>query len=129
MLGTNTAPQLPAGLEGPIEVVSVANFVEAAEKAMPGFEKNYKFLCDFSHPTFMHSFCNRARFDFSWQKENGPEELHHIMDRVVKCAESAVGGIKTSAFKVYTECVPAIEAEIALSPCCPPSQNEEPSAG
>lgn len=113
LLGTNSAPLLPAGIQEQIKVVQVRKFKETGGDAAPGFKDTYGFLCDISHPTYMHSFFHFIRYDFQWSNPLGAKEMHRILDQVTSAAEQAVVGTQAAIIEIYTECIPAIEAETA----------------
>jgi hypothetical protein len=113
LLGTNSGPLLPAGMQKDIHVINVMDFVRAGETAVQGFTAMYEFLCDVSHPTYMHSFLYWLKVDASWSNDHNAREMHRILEKVTKAAEMAIGGISTAMIEIYDECVPDLEKEIA----------------
>jgi hypothetical protein len=113
LLGTNSGPLLPAGMQEDIHVINVMDFVRAGETAVQGFTAMYEFLCDVSHPTYMHSFLYWLEVDASWSNDHNAREMHRILEKVTKAAEMAIGGISTAMIEIYDECVPDLENEIA----------------
>ena len=113
LLGTNSGPLLPAGIKEQINVINVMEFVRAGETAVQGFTTMYKFLCDISHPTHMHSFFYWLTLDMSWSNDLHASEMHRILQEVAKATEMAVRGIAAAMIEIYGECVPDLEKEIA----------------
>jgi hypothetical protein len=113
LLGTNSGPLLPAGMQEDIHVINVMDFVRAGETAVQGFTAMYEFLCDVSHPTYMHSFLYWLKLDASWSNDHNAREMHRILEKVTKAAEMAIGGISTAMIEIYDECLPDLEEEIA----------------
>lgn len=112
LLGTSSAPLLPAGITDHIPAINVMEFIRAGEEAMGDFEKNYKLLCDVSHPTIMHFDFISLRCDGSWANDIYAKEAHRILDAVVRTAEMAVKGIKSDAVTIYEACVSPLVEEI-----------------
>ena len=76
---------------------------------MQGFMAMYEFLCDISHPTYMHNFFCLLTLDMSWSNDQNAREMHRILEMVTKAAEMAIGGISTAMIEIYDECVPDLE--------------------
>jgi hypothetical protein len=115
LMGTNSRPLLPAGMLEEIKVIHVGKFKEAGEMAAPGFKATYAFLCDISHPTYMHSFFYWLTLDSAWTNQLWAQEMHRIWDELIKAAERAVGGICAGMIEIYDDCLPDIEKGIASS--------------
>lgn len=115
MLATNAPILLPAGIEEKYKIVSVANFIEQAEAYSPGFKAEYDFLCDISHPTFMHQYLYHLRYDHSWSNPLFVEEVHKTLERIVQTAEDGVAYVAEAVAEIYNDCVPDIEKAIAES--------------
>ncbi len=115
LMGTNSRPLLPAGMKEEIGVIRVAKFKEAGEMAASGFKATYNFLCDISHPTYMHSFFYWLTLDPAWTNQLWAREMHRIWDELIKAAETAVRGICSAMIEIYDKCIPDIEKEIASS--------------
>jgi hypothetical protein len=92
-----------------IHVINVMDFVRAGETAVQGFTAMYEFLCDVSHPTYMHSFLYWLKVDALWSNDHNAREMHRILEKVTKAAEMAIGGISTAMIEIYDECVPDLE--------------------
>ena len=103
---------LPAGMQEEIKVINVMEFVRAAEAAVPGSRAMYDFLCDISHPTYMHMYFFMLTRS-SWSNELCARETHRILEEVIKAAEMTVKGISAAVIEIYKECLPDIEKEIA----------------
>jgi len=112
LLGTKSAPVLPAGLTDHISVINVMEFIRAGDEAVSNFENSYNFLCDVSHPTFMHSDFHLLTYDGSWANPLYAKEAHRILEQVTATAEMAVAGIELQVRTIYQECVPLLVEEI-----------------
>jgi hypothetical protein len=99
-----------------IKVINVMEFIRAGETAVYGFEEKYKFLCDISHPTYMHSFFTWLTFDPSWSNELYVHEVHRILERVTETVEMAIRGIVAVIVAIYDDCIPNLEKVIASYP-------------
>src|SRR6266481_6995036 len=129
LLGTNSGPLLQAGMQEDIHVINVMDFVRAGETAVQGFTAMYEFLCDVSHPTYMHSFLYWLRVDASWSNDHNAREMHRILEKVPKAAEMAIGGTSTVMIEIYDECVPDLEKEItSYHPWTNTNVDQEPTA-
>ena len=115
LLATNAPIRLPAGIEENYKIISVANFIESAEARSPGFKAEYDFLCDISHPTYMHNYLYTLHFDHSWSNPLFVEEIHKTLERITKAAEDGVKYIVEAIAEIYNDCVPDIEKAIAES--------------
>jgi hypothetical protein len=113
MLGTNSRPLLPAGMKDEINVVNVMEFVRSGEAAIKDFKSIYEFLCDISHPTYMHSFFYWLTLDLSWSNDLNTSEMHRILEELTRAAEKVVRGISRAIIEVYDECIPDLEREVA----------------
>jgi hypothetical protein len=114
LLGTNSRPLLPAGMKEEINVINVMEFVRAGESTVQGFTAMYDFLCDISHPTYMHGFLYCwLTLDMSWSNDLNAREMHRILEEVTNAAEKAVRGISAAMIDIYGECMPDLEKEIA----------------
>ncbi len=112
-----------------IHVINVMDFVRAGETAVQGFTAMYEFLCDVSHPTYMHSFLYWLKVDASWSNDHNAREMHRILEKVPKAAEMAIGGISTAMIEIYDECVPDLEKEItSYRPWTNTNVDQEPTA-
>jgi hypothetical protein len=112
LLGTKSGPALPAGIPGIIPVINVMEFVRAGETKSPGFEGRYNFLCDVSHPSYMHEFIRFSTFDGAWANPGFASEAHRILEQITASAEMATTGIAAQSYDIYQECLPALVAEI-----------------
>ena len=114
LLGTNSRPTLPAGMQEEIKVINVMEFVRAGEAAVPRFKAIYEFLCDISHPTYiMHTFFYWLTRDMSWTNDLYAHEMHRIWEELTKAAEMAARGISSAMIEIYDKCMPDIEKETA----------------
>ncbi len=113
MLATNAPIRLPAGIEERYKVISSNAFVQAGEAHTTGFEREYGFLCDISHPTFMHFGLYTLHWDHSWSNTINVEEIHNILERITKAAEDGARNIESAMVEIYDACVPDIETAIA----------------
>lgn len=69
LLGTKSFPLLPAGITEEIPVINVMEFIRSTYVASSDAEVTYNFLCDASHPTFMHyTFCSLT-IDGAWMND------------------------------------------------------------
>ncbi len=113
LLGTNSRPLLPAGIKEEIGVINVMEFVRAGETAVQEFTTIYKFLCDISHPTYMHNFFCWLTLDMSWSNDLRAREIHRILEEMINAAEMATKNISAMVVNIYNECMPDLEKEIA----------------
>jgi len=112
MLGTNSNPLLPAGLEGPIDLVRIKKLNKIAKKKVGTYEEDYAFLCDVSHPSYVHSYFQFVRLQPGWSNPYAVEERHRILEHVTSALERALAGIRDVIAEIYEECVPPLQAEI-----------------
>ncbi|HEY5828995.1 MAG TPA: hypothetical protein VIV01_11590 [Hyphomicrobiaceae bacterium] len=125
LLGTNSRPLLPAGMREEINKINVMEFIREAEAAVAGFAETYEFLCDISHPTYMHWYFHQITYDFSWSNDLKVAEVNRILELVTSAAEKAVSGVRAAVCEIYLQSLPDIEAEVATYATSPPSTEED----
>ncbi len=112
MLATNSEVLLPAGIKEHYKVVSVQSLIDAGEAKRTGFQETYDFLCDISHPTFMHLTLYQLQWDPSWSNELSVAEIHRTLERLASVLEEDIREIGEAVFEIYDGCVPAIEEAV-----------------
>ncbi len=125
LLGTNSGPLLPAGMKEEINKINVMEFIREGEAAVQGFTETYEFLCDISHPTYLHWFFHRITYDFSWSNHLKVAEVSRILELVTSAAEKAVLGIRAAIREIYLRSLPDIEAEVATYATNPPKKEAD----
>lgn len=115
LLGTKSPIPLIRGEIGPHPLVNVMDFVRSAEAVRAGASDDYAFLCDSAHPSFMmHSWMLFAGPDHdNWTNATFAAEVAPLLDRVLRIAETSLGGIADAAETIMTAVVPAIRSEFA----------------
>jgi len=106
MLGTNTECQLPAGLTQRYEVIHIGKMKKVARDVVADFNETYDFLCDVSHPTFLHDNFHLAEYDVSWSNELAKSEKHRILEKIVSISEQATLGIREAGKRTYGTALP-----------------------
>ncbi len=97
---------------------NVMEFVRAADVYAVGMASEYKFLCDAAHPTFHPSFhllLAGAMYD-NWTNDTFARAMHPVLDRTLKAAEAALGGIERVGSDIAALCLPAISQEVSTWP-------------
>ena len=106
MLGTNTECQLPAGLTERYEVIHIGKMKKVARDIVADFDETYDFLCDVSHPTWLHENFHLAEYDVSWSNELAKAEKHRILEKVVRISEETSLGIREAGKRIYEIALP-----------------------
>ncbi|MEX2166502.1 MAG: hypothetical protein WD852_05710 [Methyloceanibacter sp.] len=112
MLGTNSNPLLPAGLQGPFDLVRITKLNKIAKEKIITYQEDYAFLCDVSHPTFIHFYFQFVRLKPLWSNPYAVKERHRILEHVTSALERAMSGVRDVTIKIYEECIPPLASEI-----------------
>lgn len=91
--------------------INVMEFVRAADALQSGAQKDYEFLCDAAHPSYLaNTFLVFAGSEHnSWSNEVFAKEMHEKLDRTLTIADRALKGIVASAMDVFERTLPQIE--------------------
>ena len=113
LLGSRTGAQFRPGVAAETSTVNVMEFVRAANATAAGAIEDYVFLCDAAHPAHVPNtlllFAGSAHDN--WSNETFAANMHPILDRTLRAAESALGGIEKTGLDICRRCLPPILAE------------------
>jgi hypothetical protein len=112
MPGTNSNPLLPAGLEGSLDLVRINKLNKIAKAKVATYQEDYAFLCDVSHPSYIHFYFQFVRLQPLWSNPYAVMERHRILEHVTSALERALSGIRDVTAEIYEECIPPLKAEI-----------------
>lgn len=93
--GSRSPVKLPWGGETRATSYNVMNFIQHLEKCEPGTKREYDFLCEACHPSFVqHSyFWMAGSAGDNWTNEVFREHAHALLEQLISAGEKATLGL------------------------------------